>query len=353
MQRLLLFCGSALRLYLTSVLASFDGHGASEAACGKAPCGEAPGEVHVVAQRARHACGAVLQQNAGQASLPRWLVVARDCLGVRSQAAARAVRARDAPAIAVAAVPSSDAAGVVAAAFARDGGASVMHRVDVEAVMGGDGSVDSKGLCAEVGHLYGSPQAVAPHALFEPIEIDALLFDGAPASVLRLRTYAVSGARKTKRATTVPSCTVPRTPLTRQWRDASRGEYVCSYVREWLLMHTGVAVVIGHIGARAPVSMLREMHYGDINAVFAKSPSYGCLDGALINGVFSRAGRQAAELVQKVLDADGLWAVDLSTLDAVLQRTLFTGLRCRVRRAPVSASVAMNDRDKSAALRWL
>eukprot|EP00171_Calliarthron_tuberculosum_P003783 IDg3783t1 len=129
------------------------------------------------------------------ASLPRWLAVARDCLGVRSQDVARAMCLRDAPAIVAdaEALPSSDAVGAVAAAFARDEGAGHAHRVDVESVMGGDGSVDKNRLCAEVGQVYGSSQAVALYSMFMPIELDAELFDNAPPTSINLHTYAVQG----------------------------------------------------------------------------------------------------------------------------------------------------------------
>eukprot|EP00171_Calliarthron_tuberculosum_P022146 IDg22146t1 len=315
----------------------------------------------VFAQRTRRACDAALQHTVREARLPRWLSVARDCLGVQTQDAARTVRlrdastvrARDAPAVVAAAAPLSDAAGVVAAASSRDGSALDAQRIDVEALMGRDGSIDSKGLCAEVGVIYGSPQAVAPHAMFEPIDIDAFLFDGAHESALRLRTYAVCGARDAKRVCTVPPCTVPRTPLTRRWRGVPRREYVCAYVHGWLLMDTGVAVVVGRIGARKPTPLLRNMYCGRSSAVYATTPSYGCLDGSLLNGVFALAGEEVAGSVKNVVDAHGVWGINLATLDVILQKVEFKGVRCRVRRAPKSARAAMNSCDRRSPIRWL
>eukprot|EP00171_Calliarthron_tuberculosum_P023333 IDg23333t1 len=219
-------------------------------------------------------------------------LVAQDGFGVRSLSVAMPHNEQaDANNMRVsAAAPRSVAAGVDAAASAQNGVPRSDQRVCIEAIMGGDGTVDSKGLCAEIGLLYGSAQAIAPHAMFSPIHLDAQLFDGAPASALKLRTYAVLGTRIYSRSSQVPACTVPQTPFTRKWDSVPRSEFVCEYVRGWLLLYKGVAVVVSRIGARAPSKKIVNMHCGTAAAVLATSESNGCLDGALVNGVLAKAG---------------------------------------------------------------
>lgn len=83
--------------------------------------------------------------------------------------------------------PLSDTAGVVSVASYLTRVSLGALRARVEAVRGGDGDVDRKGLCTDVGQLYGSPQAVESYVLFHPIEIDDQLFDGTKESYMKLR----------------------------------------------------------------------------------------------------------------------------------------------------------------------
>eukprot|EP00171_Calliarthron_tuberculosum_P021617 IDg21617t1 len=199
-----------------------------------------------------------------------------------------------------AAAPSSAEDGVVAASCAQAARGS--ERMTVEALMSGDGSVDSSGLCALAGGFYGSPQALAPHAMFAAMELDDELFEGFPEAKVQLRTYAVSGTAVAKRRVAVPLCTVPETPLTRLWRATTRSKYVRAYVSGWLRLRPGVAVIIGRVGARAASSELRALYCVGTDAVWNSYSQYGCLGGALLNGAFALAGEDAAAAVKLVVD---------------------------------------------------
>eukprot|EP00171_Calliarthron_tuberculosum_P008267 IDg8267t1 len=123
------------------------------------------------------------KHNAAQARLPKWLRDARRFTGVQFST-----------------LPSSEQ--------------SHFGCVDVEAVIAGDGSVDSNGLCAERGHFYSSRQSIAPHAMFKPNELDAQLFAGTMSEIDKFRTYFVPGESDNKLLSCLPSCTAPRTPYT-------------------------------------------------------------------------------------------------------------------------------------------
>eukprot|EP00171_Calliarthron_tuberculosum_P006192 IDg6192t1 len=71
---------------------------------------------------------------------------------------------------------------------------------------------------------------IAPHALFEPIEIDALLLTVRRRRICYCVHTPCHGARKARRVCMVPSCVVPQTPLTRRWSRCF-AQRVCVLVR--------------------------------------------------------------------------------------------------------------------------